>query len=98
MDGLVQKDLKKISSEYARLMVREVLGMELNDMGIEERYRAITYSWLSFNSRSQLFEDKGGNTTKGVKIEHDWVTVFERENYTQGFLNQIQSEINVKGK
>jgi hypothetical protein len=75
-------------------MVREILGIELNDLSAVERYRAITYSWLSFNSRSQLYEKK--DNTEGLKIEHDWVTVFERNTHSEEFLNQHQSKINVK--
>ena len=87
----------KVSSEYARLLVREELGLELNDMGLEERYRAITYSWLSFNSRSQLYEAKNEDV-KGLKIDHPALEVFERETFSPEFLSQIQSKIEVKKK
>ena len=93
MDGLVGKSMSKVSSEYARLMVRDILGMELNDMDISERYRAITYSWLAFNSRSQLFEKEESNPTEGLVISHPSLEVFERETFSPEFLNQIESKV-----
>ena len=50
-------------------MVREVLGVELNDMDFSERWRAIFYSWASFNSRSQLFKPKP--QTEIIEIENE---------------------------
>lgn len=78
-------------------MVREILGIELNDLDHAERYRAITYSWASFNSRSQFTKNKE-RKKKGIVLKHHNLEVFEKSVYSPEFLNQHQSRINVSPK